>query len=311
MSFQITRRIFLQQASLSMLAWRISLAAGERRSGIEIPPDNNILAIRLQLLDLVNEERTAKGLTSLKLDELACSVAQLHAAEMADNTFLSHWGRDGRKPYHRYSLAGGTDAIEENDAAFDQEAEALYDDFIPNLLELHKSMHDETPPHDGHRKTILAPQHTHVGFGMAFRDNHIRLTEIYVARYVTIDSYPMSVSPGNKFLFTGRILDRAYAIKAVEVYYEPLPSPPDIAWLRTPRSYGLPDERQMLLPRLPDHYIYEDGSKGSIAMRGKGRFRVPIVLPRERKGIYTIVVWIELPKSAKPFPATQVCVRAE
>ncbi|HEV2904387.1 MAG TPA: CAP domain-containing protein, partial [Pyrinomonadaceae bacterium] len=74
-------------------------------------------AMTSQLLNLVNAERAAVGATSLKLDSLACSVAEKHAVEMARNDFLSHWGLDGRKPYHRYSFAGGVEAIQENDGA--------------------------------------------------------------------------------------------------------------------------------------------------------------------------------------------------
>src|SRR5256886_8160250 len=161
MRFEIGRRRFLRQASLSMLALPVSMIA---RHGIrtKVPLDENLGPLQSQLLALVNEERTAAGLTVLKLDELACTVAGQHAIDMAEHAFLSHWGRDGRKPYQRYSFAGGTDAIEENDGAIDHGAPIDAEEITPDLILMHNSMHDEAPPNDGHRKTLLGTQHTHV-----------------------------------------------------------------------------------------------------------------------------------------------------
>ncbi|HEU5239265.1 MAG TPA: CAP domain-containing protein, partial [Pyrinomonadaceae bacterium] len=118
MGFEISRRGFLKHATLSMLALHVGSHARILRRG-ENPADGELAALRAQLLALVNQERVEAGLTTLKLDRLACDTAQAHAIEMAENNFLSHWGLDGRKPYHRYAFAGGTDATSENDSATD------------------------------------------------------------------------------------------------------------------------------------------------------------------------------------------------
>ena len=288
-----------------MFALRVSAATSNGlQNAAPVPPLAN------QLLTLVNAERAAAGLTALKLDVLACSVAENHAIEMARHEFLSHWGLDGRKPYHRYAFAGGTEAIQENGGSIDHSTPVLPEEIAPDLIAMHKSMHDEVPPNDGHRKTILGPWHTHVGFGYAGHGYSVRLCEIYVARYLKIDPYPQIAPPGAKFKFSGQLLDRNYSIEGIEVHYEPLPSPPAIAWLRVLRPYGLPEERETLHPKLGPDLNYEDGSKGSIEMLGRGRFQAPIVLTRKQPGIYTIVVWIQRLQSDTPFPATQVCLRA-
>jgi len=84
-----------------------------------------------------------------------------------------------------------------------------------------------------------------------------------------------------------------------------------MAWLRIARPYGLPEDRESLAPKLAPNQYYDDGTKGSIEMFAGGRFKVPILLSRKQPGIYTIVVWISRSASEAPFPATQVCVRAE
>lgn len=274
-------------------------------------PSPEFPAMTSQLLNLVNAERAAVGATSLKLDSLACSVAEKHSVEMARNDFLSHWGLDGRKPYHRYSFAGGVEAIQENDGAINTSLPIASDDVPIHLTTLHKSMHDEVPPDDGHRKTILNPVHTHVGFGYADYGFCVRLCELYVARYVAIDPYAVTASPRDKIVLRGRLLEPTYSLEGIDVFYEPLPSPPDRAWFRILRPYGLPHERESLRPKLGPTYFYEDGSKGSIELKGGGRFRVPFRLSRKEPGIYTAVVWIARSAKDEPFPATQICVRAE
>jgi len=310
MGIEINRRGFLKQATLSMLALHVgSHSRLLARSGNSA--DGELAAIRAQLLALVNQERAQLGLTTLKLDRLGCDTAQAHAIEMAENNFLSHWGLDGRKPYHRYAFAGGTDATQENDSASDYYAPMTSAEIAEAPIRMHKSMHNEVPPDDGHRKAMLAPQNTHAGFGVAVSGFHVRLCEIYVARYVSIDPYPMMRRPQSRFLFSGRVLDPRYSIEGIDVHYEPLPSPPDRRWLQIPRPYSLPENPVSLYPKLPANRVYEDGSAGEIEFPSPGSFRAPIDLSRKQPGVYTIVVWIQRGENAEPFQVTHVCVRAE
>src|SRR5207244_7256002 len=122
-----------------------------------------------------------------ELDAFACEVAEAHALDMVKGRFLSHWGSDGRKPYHRYSFAGAIDAIQENVSSAENIDSLTIKAVIDDLIDMHTSMYTETPPKDGHRKTILYPYHTHVGFGIALRDYRLRLDQIYVSKYVLLD----------------------------------------------------------------------------------------------------------------------------
>ena len=260
---------------------------------------------------MVNHEREGAGLSTLKLDDFASQIATAHALDMANGIFLSHWGRDGRKPYQRYSFAGGTEATEENEGSVDHGSPFLTtDEFVDDVLYSHRSMFGELPPNDGHRKTILGPQHTHVGFGMAMNRGFVRLSEIYVARYIAVEAYQPISRPNTQFLFSGRVLRPRHVVQSIDVFYEELPSPPTIEWLRVARSYSLPSERTTLMPKLPADTFYEDGSRGSIERSRHGRFKVHILLGKI-PGIYTIVVWLQPSESQKAFPATQVCIRVE
>ena len=109
----IDRRTFLKTAAPFALGVG-AIALGQTPIERGRFNEDQIPLVREQLLRLVNAERSRAGLTSLELDELACSVATEHARDLIRGRFLSHWGTDGRKPYHRYSFASGTDAVQEN-----------------------------------------------------------------------------------------------------------------------------------------------------------------------------------------------------
>ena len=272
--------------------------------------EDDVPLAREQLLRMVNEERSQAGLNKLELDDLACNVAREHALDMAKGEFLSHWGSDGRKPYHRYSFAGGTDAVQENASAADNIQSLAPTGVLKDLHDMHLSMLNEKPPNDGHRRTILFPVHTHVGFGIALQGFHVRLAELYVAKYVRVDPIPQRVKPKQSVLFSGRVLNPENELAGVDVYYEPRPTPPQIEWLRVARSYGMPDERESFQPRLPAGLLYTDGTKGEIEMLAGRNFRVRIPLSRI-PGINTIMVWLSKGENGVPFPASQICVLVE
>ena len=259
---------------------------------------------------MVNRERREHRLSQLELDNFASTVAVDHARDMVEGLFLSHWGRDGQKPYHRYSLAGGSDAIQENAASYDDVSTYTLDEIEESAAQLHKAMIDEKPPNDGHRRTILYPYHTHVGFGVAVVPDHIRIVELYISKYVEVPQMRRNAVPGTRLTFTGKLLNPKHSIEGIHVYYEPLPKPPSLEWLRKLRSYGLPEAHEELWPRLSYPDVYEDGTKGTIEISSRGDFRAPVTLFK-KPGINTIVVWIRSAKNTEPFPVTQVCIRCE
>lgn len=304
--FIIDRRSFLTTAtpfalSLPGLARAQELIERGRFDDEQLP------LAREQLLNQLNAERSSAGLNELKLDDLACAVANKHAHDMATNGFLSHWGSDGRKPFHRYSLAGGTAAIQENCSAAEDIQSVSPVPVLNDLHDMHQSMLDETPPNDGHRKTILFPFHTHVGFGIALKGHSLRLDELYLARYVELDPFVTEARPGSTIVLSGRLLNPTHFLTEIDVFYEPLPKAPDIFWLRVPRSVSLSDDYVTLRPRAPDGMTYTNGSRGDFEWRS-GRFRAQVKLYKDEPGIYTIVCMIRRVPSDKGFPGGQVCV---
>lgn len=307
----ITRRLFLNAVArcggLALIAPRIN---GRRAADVQINK-SDLEEFRAGLLQMVNTERAMSGVSRLALDELACVVADQHALDMASGKFLSHWGRDGRKAYHRYAAAGGFHATAENVAAADN-VESITHKYLELVLtDLHAKMFSETAPYDGHRRTIIMPQHTHVGFGIALSERALRLVELYVAKYVELDSYQTEAKQKATVNIRGKLLNPKCTFRYAEVFYEPLPLPPDLTWLREPRSYGLPNEYVSLKPKLPDGVYYADGTTGVVDVERSGRFRVPVKLFKELPGIYTVVLWVSQSGSRSGFPVTSICIQAK
>jgi uncharacterized protein YkwD len=273
--------------------------------------DEQLPVAREQLLKQLNAERAAAGLSELKLDELACQVANEHARDMVNGNFLSHWGSDGRKPFHRYGFAGGTAAVQENCSAADDIESVSPPRVLNDLHDMHESMLNEVPPHDGHRKTILDPFHTHVGFGIALNNRSLRLDELYLARYIQIDAVAKEAKPGSTIHIRGRLLNPSHFVNEIDVFYEPPPKPPDIFWLRVPRSVSFSDDVVRMRPRTLDGLIYTDGTRGDFDWDRRGQFRANIKLFRNEPGIYTILLMVRRLPTDRGFPGAQVCIAAK
>jgi uncharacterized protein YkwD len=271
--------------------------------------DEQLPLAREQLLKMVNTERADAGLSQLKLDEFAGEVANRHARDMVKGGFLNHFGSDGLKPYYRYGLAGGTDAVQENCSSAEDIGSVSPLRVLNDLHDMHQSMIDEVPPKDGHRKTILLPFHTHVGFGIALQSRSLRLDELYLARYLQFDPFVTKATPKSTVTLTGKHLTSNHFLFSVDVCFEPAPGPLSVGWLRqNPRPISLPDAFVHLRPKVPAGTTYTDGGTGDFDWKPAGAFRVRVRLSKGEPGIYTLIFWIRKSPKDKGFVGAQVCI---
>lgn len=303
----LDRRSFIRNATMSALALPLA-AKSQTLDDRGLFDEADVPFVRDQLLNLVNLTRRKAGEDELQLDELACDVAARHAVDMATGSFLSHWGSDGRKPFYRYGMAGGTDAVQENCSSAENIQSLSTAGVLNDLYDMHSSMMAEVPPNDGHRKTILDTSHTHVGFGIALRGRSLSLDELFLARYLKFERFANSAKPKDSVAIEGRLLNTTHFLNQVDVYYEPLPNPPAIEWLRVPRSVSLPQERRVLRPKLPAPIRYTDGSTGDFDWERGGKFRLKVKLFQAEPGIYTALFWVRRVPTEKGFPGGQLCI---
>ena len=119
--------------------------------------------LEMQMLALVNAERTSRGLSALRINGLLNDSAEDHSKWMLEVDVMSHTGVSGSKPGDRMRAAGyvfeGAWAAGENIAWQSQRGAAgLADD----VINLHAALMNSPP----HRANLLNPNFTEIGIGI-------------------------------------------------------------------------------------------------------------------------------------------------
>lgn len=118
-------------------------------------PAEGAEGMRAVLLALYNRERVAAGLPPLRASALLQASAQAHADECAASGTGSHIGQDGSRPRDRMLRAGFAGRFTGENWAWGRTAERAFEMWFT----------EETP--DGpHRKNIMSPNYSEVGFGI-------------------------------------------------------------------------------------------------------------------------------------------------
>lgn len=124
-------------------------------------------ALERQMLDLINAERTSRGLNPVQLELRLNDAAEDHSEWMLDEDIFSHTGVGGSSPGDRMEDAGfvfsGSWRWAENIAwQSERGAPGLEDD----VVDLHNSLMNSP----GHRANILNPDVTVIGIGIEYGD---------------------------------------------------------------------------------------------------------------------------------------------
>lgn len=110
-----------------------------------------------QLLQLTNEQRRRAGLQPLRLSSKLGQAAQSHAGDMAKNNIFSHTGSNGSTMVDRIKSVGYSySTIGENIAAGESNPQATIQQWMNS---------------PGHRRNILNPSFTEIGFGYTAAPN--------------------------------------------------------------------------------------------------------------------------------------------
>ncbi len=283
--------------------------------------DETRLSLRQELIRMINHDRRQAGLAPVELDPQASVVGDAYCRQQIRYGTTGHYTIDGKAPYMRYSFAGGNDGLSENAAAWTANYtftdRALYE----MMRRSEEAMMAEAAPHDGHRRTILDPNATHVGIGLAWEGGEFRMTEEFVRRYVTWSRpLPRTSADGHPLVCSGKPAP-GYVIEAITVHHEQMPQPLTASAANAINSYSLPDQRRDYLPRLHTYLRrgangevgqvseqYTDGRRGDFHVSDDGSFAFAIPFP-DGPGIYTVVVWVRSVSSEDSIAASNVSIR--
>lgn len=117
------------------------------------------------MLQLVNNDRSANGnLSAVKKSSTLAGLARAHAEDMAKRGFFSHVDPDGRNPSTRAKQQGFMGHIAENISTM----RSSIGDSRYLVRSCQQDMMAEPPNQINHRGTILDPDQSCVGIGIAF-----------------------------------------------------------------------------------------------------------------------------------------------
>ena len=124
------------------------------------------LAMAIDVLDLVNQERQAAGLGPLIWHEGASEVAYLHSLDMDVRDYFDHTNPDGELPWDRLTDAGiDWSRAGENIAWGYSSPQAVMSGWMGS---------------SGHRANILSESFTHVGIGVHDDGFSIWWTQVFL-----------------------------------------------------------------------------------------------------------------------------------
>ena len=120
-----------------------------------------------QLVDLINQVRTAQGLESLVVDERLTEAARKHTELMVQHSALSHQFEDEPPPQTRVSNTG---------LASDAQGENV--DLNQSIAGAHDALMHSAP----HRANILDPDYNAIGVGVIRTGGQVWVTEDFARR---------------------------------------------------------------------------------------------------------------------------------
>ena len=134
---------------------------------INIPTsDQNVLTYEKQVVDLVNKERTQRGLKALEQDWELSRVARYKSQDMKDNNYFSHTSPTYGSPFQMMKSFGITyKTAGENIARGYKTPEAVVNGWMNS---------------SGHRANILSSSYTRIGVGYVQNGNY--WTQMFISK---------------------------------------------------------------------------------------------------------------------------------
>ncbi|MGD1054514.1 MAG: CAP domain-containing protein [Nitrososphaerales archaeon] len=205
-------------------------------ANISYPSDYG--ALSTYVLSLVNSDRANYGLGAVTLSNN--KVGQQHADSMLRYGYFSHNDTQGFKPYMRYSLLGGTGAVDENIAyiysGFPTYTSTASVEGALRSLEYSMMYKDSQCCSNGHRNNTLSALHNRISVGVAYNGTTVYFVEDFENYCINLN---FSVSSSYYVTMTGTPVEEGLSANAVYVTYDRTPSPETTAQLDSgPHKYG-------------------------------------------------------------------------
>ena len=211
------------------------------------PPSLPEDPVKLAVFERINRDRADAGLPPVAWDDGASQVADRFCADQVKEGTRGHFLMDGMPPYARTAFAGVFAQQSENSVSWISSGPQFAQ--TPEQLALagQESMLAEVPPADGHRRTILDPDATHVGVGWAQELGQFRMAQEFLTRRLAHLTLQRVAEDPNTVLFRGRVRP-PYNLNFVTFAWEPSPPPLTRAEASGRESYAYPQAGLAYVP---------------------------------------------------------------
>jgi len=314
----------LRAAALVVCAASAAASLGSREEGLRLrapdltrpisdripDPSRPADPVKAAVLARINEDRRKSGLPPVAWDEGASRAADRFCERQVEEKSHGHYLMDGIPPYGRMSFAGIFALNAENSASWITTGPRFGESIASLALEAEEKMVEETPPADGHRRTILDPRATHVGVGYAVNHGRFQMSEEFLTRRfeqitltgsgnaragVTVSGKP---GPGDKLRF-------------VTVAHEPVPRALSREQASGRTSYSYPEPYLALVEEGHTlQHVVGVPTEDRVRVRPGRDFSFHFV--PDRPGLYTFSLYIAgAGGSDRPYPAAAATVWVE
>jgi hypothetical protein len=256
--------------------------------------------VKLAVFQKINEDRLRMSLPPVAWDEAVSRVGDQFCAQQIFEKTRGHFLMDGIPPYARTAFAGVFGCGSENSVSWMTTASSFSEPTIGLALSGQADMMGEKPPRDGHRKTILDPEATHVGVGYAIERGRFQMAEEFLARRLERVSFTVSEGARPVAAFEGKPRPNQI-LRFVTIAREPAPRPllRDEANARTSYAYPRP-----FLSYVPEGNLYlrvsDTENQDRLQLHRDGSFSFSY--SPSRPGLYTFVFYTSEREASDPRP---------
>ncbi|MDE1865199.1 MAG: CAP domain-containing protein [Candidatus Micrarchaeota archaeon] len=214
-------------------------------------------------LNQINSERLKFGLANVTLSNVISG--QQHATSMLVNNYFSHWDQYGMKPYMRYTLLGGKQAVDENVAYNEQVNETCLGpvcsihqiNVTAAITRMNNQMlyNDSLCCNNGHRNNTLDPNHNRVSIGIAYNKTNVYLVEDFVNSYITWLNNTPGIQAGTPIIYLNGLTKNGANFSFIQINYDPSPQNLSDGALSDTKSY---DQGQPIAGVAYGPYYYQN-----------------------------------------------------
>ena len=256
--------------------------------------------VKLAVFEKINEDRLKARLPPVAWDESVARVADAFCAQQVAERTRGHFLMDGIPPYARTGFAGVYGKGSENSVSWLTTASSFSEPTVNLALSGQKDMMAERPPSDGHRRSILDSEATHVGVGYAIERGRFQMAQEFLVRRLEQLTLKISEGAPPAAFFEGKVRPHR-ALRFVTIAWEPSPRPLSREEANARTSYGYP---KPFLSYIPEGQlqlrVLGTQNQDRLQLRRDNSFSFTFSPPE--RGLYTFVFYTSAPEALEPLP---------